>query len=404
MQIHVGLHFKQKYMNEVYIVSIARTPVGSMGGVLAPLTAVQLGAQTIKKAIERAGITGNDVEEVIMGNVIQANTGQAPARQAALAAGVHVNATCTTVNKVCASGMKAILYGAQSIMLGDKDIVVAGGMESMTNAPYMMASGRSGYRYGNAELLDAIVRDALQDPYTKQMMGNSGDRCAAKYNLSREAQDAFALESYRRAAEAYKNGSFALELFDVEIPGKGESTFVKEDEEYKKLRADKVATLKPAFGKDGTVTAVNASKINDGAAVVVLMSANKVKELGVKPLAKIIGYADAEQAPDEFTTAPSVAMPKAIAKAGLDIKNIDYFEINEAFANVTMANTQILGLDPARVNVLGGAVSLGHPVGASGARIVCALISVLTQKGGRYGCAGICNGGGGASAIVIEKL
>lgn len=391
-------------MKEVYIVSMARTPIGSMSGVLAQLSAVQLGAQVIKKAIERAGITGNDVEEVIMGNVIQANTGQAPARQAAIAAGVHVNATVTTVNKVCASGMKAIIYGAQSIMLGDKDVVVCGGMESMTNAPYMIANGRGGYRYGNGELADAIVRDALQDPYSKEMMGSSGDRCAKKFNFTREQQDAFAVESYRRAAEAHKNGWFADELIEVEIAGRGESTFVKEDEEYKKLRADKVATLKPAFGKDGTVTAVNASKINDGAAAVVLMSGEKVKELGLKPIAKILGYGDAEQAPDDFTTSPAIAMPKAAKKAGLEIKDIEYFEINEAFSNVTMANTQLLGLDAAKVNVFGGAVALGHPVGASGARIVCTLISVLKNKGGKYGAAGICNGGGGASALVIEKL
>lgn len=391
-------------MKEVFIVSMARTPIGSMSGVLSQLTAVQLGAQTIKKAIERAGITGNDVDEVIMGNVIQANTGQAPARQAAIAAGVHVNATVTTVNKVCASGMKAIILGAQSIMLGDKEVVVAGGMESMTNAPFMMSNARNGYRYGNGELLDAIVRDALQDPYSKEMMGNSGDRCAKKFNFTREDQDAFAIESYRRAAEAHKNGWFAEEMFEVEIAGRGESTFVKDDEEYKKLRADKVATLKPAFGKEGTVTAVNASKINDGAAAVVLMSGDKVKALGLKPIAKLVGYADAEQAPDDFTTSPALAMPKAAAKAGLSIKDVEYFEINEAFANVTMANTQLLGIDPERVNVFGGAVALGHPVGASGARIICTLISVLKQKGGKYGSAGICNGGGGASAVVIEKL
>jgi acetyl-CoA C-acetyltransferase len=391
-------------MNEVFIVSMARSPIGSLSGVLAPLSAVQLGTQAVKKAIERAKISGNDVEEVILGNVIQANTGQAPARQAALNAGIHVGATCITVNKVCASGMKSAIYGVQSILLGDKNIVVAGGMESMTNAPYMIANGRNGYRYGNGEFVDAIVRDALQDPYNREMMGNSGDRCARKFNFTREQQDAFALESYRRAAEAYKNGWFKDELFDVEIGGKGEPVLVKEDEEYKKLKPEKVATLKPSFSKDGTVTAVNASKINDGSAAMVLMSGETVKKLGLKPLAKILGYADAEQAPDDFTTSPAIAMPKAIAKAGLDIRKIDYFEINEAFSNVTMANTQLLGLDAARVNVFGGAVSLGHPVGASGARIICTLISVLTHKGGKYGCAGICNGGGGASAIVIEKL
>ncbi len=389
--------------NEVYIVSIARTPVGSMSGVLSPLSAVNLGAQAIKEAIKRAGITGDQVDEVIMGNVIQANTGQAPARQAALAAGVHVGATCTTVNKVCASGMKAVIFGAQSIMLGDKDVVVAGGMESMTNAPYMLDNARNGYRYGNGTIQDAIVRDALQDPYSGQMMGSSGDRCAVKYNFTREDQDAYALESYKRATEAYKNGWFSDELFDVEIKGK-ESIFVKEDEEYKKLKPEKVASLKPAFGKDGTVTAVNASKINDGAAALVLMSGAKVKELGLTPIAKIIGYADAEQTPDEFTTSPSIAIPKALKKAGKEVKDVDFFEINEAFSNVALANIKLLGIDHAKTNVFGGAVALGHPVGMSGARIICTLLSVLKHKGGKVGAAGICNGGGGASAIVIEKL
>jgi acetyl-CoA C-acetyltransferase len=338
-----------------------------------------------------------------MGNVIQANNGQAPGRQAAILAGVNVNATCTTVNKVCASGLKAIILGAQSIMLGDKNIVVAGGMESMTNAPYMIPNGRNGYRYGNGEIVDAVVRDALQDPYSKEMMGNSGDRCAKKYNFSREEQDTYALESYKRATEAYKNNSFAAELFDVEITGKGGSTFVKEDEEYKKLKPEKVATLKPSFGKDGTVTAVNASKINDGAAAVVLMSGDKMRELGLKPLAKIIGYGDAEQTPDDFPTSPALAIPIAAKKAGLEVKDIEYFEINEAFANVAMANMKLLNLDHARVNIYGGAVALGHPVGASGARITCTLISALKNKGAKYGAAGICNGGGGASALIIEN-
>jgi acetyl-CoA C-acetyltransferase len=398
------LKIKNKTMREVFIVSVARTPIGSMSGSLSALTAVELGKQSIKKAIEKAGITGDQVEEVIMGNVIQANTGQAPARQAALGAGVHVGATCTTVNKVCASGMKAVILGGQSILLGDKDVVVAGGMESMTNAPFMLENARNGYRYGNGQLLDAIVKDALQDPYTLQMMGNSGDRCAAKFNFSREDQDAFALESYRRAAEAHKNGWFNDEIFPVEIKGKGDSTFVSDDEEYKKLRADKVATLKPAFGKEGTVTAVNASKINDGGVALVLMSGEKVKELGLKPIAKLIGYADAEQAPDDFTTAPAKAIPLALKKAGLELSQIDFVEINEAFSNVTMANTKLLGLDPAKVNAFGGAVALGHPVGVSGARIIGTLISVLKHKGGKYGVAGICNGGGGASAVVVEYL
>lgn len=390
-------------MNEVYIVAIARTPIGSMSGALSALSAVELGKQAIKEVINRAGITGDQVDEVIMGNVIQANTGQAPARQAALGAGVHVVATCTTVNKVCASGMKAVIFGAQSILLGDKDVVVAGGMESMTNAPYMLENARNGYRYGNGALLDSIVRDALQDPYTQQMMGNSGDRCAAKFNFSREEQDAYALESYRRAAEAYKTNALADELMAVELKGK-ESTFVKEDEEYKKLRPEKVASLKPAFGKDGTVTAVNASKINDGAAALVLMSAAKVKELGLKPIAKLIGYADAEQAPDDFTTSPSIAIPKALKKAGKELKDVDFFEINEAFSNVAMANMKLLNIDHSKLNVYGGAVALGHPVGMSGARIICTLISALKNKGGKIGAAGICNGGGGASAVVVELV
>ena len=390
-------------MREVYVMSMARTPIGSMSGSLASVSATELGAQSIKKAMERAGITGEQVEEVIMGNVIQANVGQAPARQAAIAAGVHTSATCTTVNKVCASGMKAVILAAQSVMLGDKNVVVAGGMESMSNAPFMLASARNGYRYGNSEVIDAIVRDALQDPYSKEMMGSSGDRCAVQFNFSREDQDAFSVESYRRANEAYASNAFADELFEVEVKGRGESTFVKEDEEYKKLRADKVATLKPAFSKDGTVTAVNASKINDGASALVLMSKEKANELGLKPIAIIRGYADAEQAPNDFTTTPSLAIPLAVKKAGLEMTQIEYVEINEAFANVTMANTKILGFDPANVNVYGGAVALGHPVGSSGSRIICTLISVLKNKNATYGTAAICNGGGGASAIVIEK-
>ena len=390
-------------MREVYVMSMARTPIGSMSGSLASVSVTELGAQSIKKAMERAGITGEQVEEVIMGNVIQANVGQAPARQAAIAAGVHTSATCTTVNKVCASGMKAVILAAQSIMLGDKNVVVAGGMESMSNAPFMLASARNGYRYGNSEVIDAIVRDALQDPYSKEMMGSSGDRCAVQFNFSREDQDAFSVESYRRANEAYASNAFADELFEVEVKGRGESTFVKEDEEYKKLRADKVATLKPAFSKDGTVTAVNASKINDGASALVLMSKEKANELGLKPIAIIRGYADAEQAPNDFTTTPSLAIPLAVKKAGLEMTQIEYVEINEAFANVTMANTKILGFDPANVNVYGGAVALGHPVGSSGSRIICTLISVLKNKNATYGTAAICNGGGGASAIVIEK-
>jgi acetyl-CoA C-acetyltransferase len=393
-----------KTMNEVFIVSVARSPIGSMGGVLAPLNGVELGTQAIKEAVKRASLTGEDVQEVFMGNVLSANLGQAPTKQAALAAGITTAAPCTTINKVCASGMKSVILGSQSIMLGDNDVVVSGGMESMTNAPYYIPNGRSGYRYGNAELLDAIVRDGLQDPYRKYMMGEAGELCAAKYNFSREEQDAYAIESYNRASEAYKNAWFSSELFSLEIAGKGGSTFVSEDEEFKKIKLDKVASLKPAFKKDGTITAVNASKINDGSAAMVLMSGAKVKALGLKPLAKILSYADAAQEPDWFTTTPAKAMPAAVKKAGLSMEQIDYFEINEAFSVVALANMREMGLSHERTNVFGGAVSLGHPIGVSGARIIITLLSVLTHKGGRYGCAGICNGGGGASALVIEKL
>lgn len=391
-------------MNEVFIVSVARSPIGSMGGVLAPLNGVELGTQAIREAVKRASISGEDVQEVFMGNVLSANLGQAPAKQAALAAGITTAAPCTTINKVCASGMKSVILGSQSIMLGDNDVVVSGGMESMTNAPYYIPNGRSGYRYGNAELLDAIVRDGLQDPYRKYMMGEAGELCASKYNFSREEQDAYAIESYRRAAEAYQNGWFSEELFSLEISGKGGSTFVGEDEEYKKIKLDKVASLKPAFKKDGTITAVNASKINDGSAAMILMSGEKVKALGLKPIAKILSYADSAQEPDWFTTTPAKAMPKAVKKAGLSLDQIDFFEINEAFSVVALANMREMGLKHDRTNVFGGAVSLGHPIGVSGARIIITLLSVLKHKGGRYGCAGICNGGGGASAMVIEKL
>jgi len=392
-------------MNEVFIVSMARTPIGAFSGSLAKLSAVQLGTIVIKEAISRAGITGDDVQEVIMGHVLTANTGQAPARQAALAAGVNENAPCTAINKVCASGMKAIMMGAQAIRLGDAHVVIAGGMESMTNAPFYIPKGRSGYRYGNAEILDGIVRDGLQDPYKGTMMGNTAEICAEGCKIDREAQDAYAIESYKRAAAAYENGHFADELVSVEIPQRrGEPVVVADDDEYKKIRWEKVATVRPAFQKDGTVTAVNASKINDGAAAMVLMSGEMVEKLGVKPLAKILSYADAAQEPDWFTTTPSKAIPKALDKAGISIDQVDKFEINEAFSVVAVANNNLLKLDTDKVNVLGGAVSLGHPIGASGARISCTLISALKHKGGKIGAAGICNGGGGASAMVIEYL
>jgi acetyl-CoA C-acetyltransferase len=391
-------------MKEVYIVSVARTPVGAFNGSLSALTAIELGSIAIKAAVERAGIAPDQVQDVYMGNVVSANLGQAPAKQAALLAGLSTETPCTTVNKVCASGMKAIMIAAQTIMLGDNDIVVAGGMESMSNIPYYIPNARGGYRYGNGEMLDGIVRDALQDPYQKYMMGNAAEICATRYGISREAQDEYATESYRRATQAYAENAFAKELVAVPVPQrKGDPILVDKDEEYSK-DISKLATLRPAFTKDGTVTAANASKINDGAAAVVLMSKEKAEELGVKPLARIVSFADASQEPEQFTTTPSKAVPKAITKAGLTQADIDYYEINEAFSVVCVANNQLMNLDPERVNVYGGAVSLGHPVGVSGARIVATLISVLTNKGGKYGVAGICNGGGGASAIVIEKL
>ncbi len=392
-------------MNEVYIVSMARTPIGSFNGRLASLPVVKLGQTVIAEAIKRAGINADAVSEVFMGNVLTANAGQAPARQAALAAGVPNTVPCTTINKVCASGMKAIMLGAQSIMLGDNDIVVAGGMESMSNAPYYIAKARWGMKYGNTELIDGIVRDGLQDPYEGYMMGTCGEICAEGYNFSREDQDAYATASYKRAEAAYENNAFADELVAVEVPlRKGKVDVVDQDEEYKKIIWEKVAKLRPAFKKDGTITAVNASKINDGAAAVVLMSKQKMEELGATPLAKIRGFADAAQAPEWFTTTPAKAIPKALSKAGVNKEDVDVYEINEAFSVVALANMKDLDLSHDKVNVLGGAVSLGHPIGVSGARIVCTLISALKYKEGKIGAAGICNGGGGASAMVIEKV
>ncbi|MBK9461466.1 MAG: acetyl-CoA C-acyltransferase [Sphingobacteriales bacterium] len=391
-------------MNEVYIVSMARTAIGSFNGTLAPLSAVQMGAAAIKEAVKRAGIDPNTVNEVFMGNVLQANNGQAPARQAALAAGLPVSVACTTINKVCASGMKAIMLATQSIMLGDNDIVVAGGMESMSNAPYYLTNNRWGARYGNGELIDAIVRDGLQDPYKGYMMGNAGEVCAEKYQFSRQDQDAYATQSYKRAAEAYQNNYFADELMSIEVPSKKGAINFAADEEYKNIIWDKVPTLKPAFKKDGTITAVNASKINDGAAALVLMSKQKAEELGIKPIARIAGYADAAQEPEWFTTTPAKAIPRAVSKAGWTLADVDKFEINEAFSVVALANIKEMNLDHEKVNVLGGAVALGHPVGVSGARIICTLISALKHKGGTRGAAGICNGGGGASAMAIELI
>lgn len=391
-------------MKEVYIVSVARTPIGSFNGALSSLSALELGKVAIQKAMERAGINGDQVDEVIMGNVLSANLGQAPARQVSILAGISNSARATTINKVCASGMKAIALAAQSIMLGDSDVVVAGGMESMSNSPFYLPSGRSGIRYGNGEIIDAIVKDGLQDPYNKNMMGNTAEFCASELKFTREQQDAYSVESYTRAAEAYANGSFNDEIAPVTVSTRKGDVVVSEDEEYKNFNADRVGTAKPAFVKNGTVTGVNSSKINDGAAALVLMSKEKAEELGIKPLAKVLSYADAEQAPDWFTTTPSIAIPLAVKKAGKSMRDIDIFEINEAFAVVSLANIQEMKLDPEKVNVFGGAVSLGHPLGMSGARIVATLISALNHKNGKIGAAGICNGGGGASAIVIEKM
>lgn len=390
-------------MNEVYIVGMARTPIGSFGGSLASLTAVEMGTLVLQEAVKRAGINSEMIDEVFMGNVLTANNGQAPTRQAVLAAGFPVNIPCTTINKVCASGMKAIMLAAQTIRLGDNEVVVAGGMESMSNAPFYLTKSRWGMKYGNGELIDAIVRDGLQDPYKGYMMGNCGEICAKEYKFTREEQDAYAIESYKRAISANENGYFADEIMPVSISaGKGKTIVVSEDDEYKNIIWDKVSALRPAFDKDGTITAVNASKINDGAAAVVLMSKQKMEELGLKPIAKLLSYADAGQTPEWFTTTPSLAVPKAVSKAGLSLSDIDIFEINEAFSVVALANMKLMNIPHAKLNVLGGAVSLGHPIGASGARITCTLISALKYKGGKIGSAGICNGGGGASALVLE--
>lgn len=387
----------------VYIVSIARTPIGSFNGALAAVQAPKLGATAIKAAIERAGITPDQVQEVYMGNVVSANIGQAPAQQASIMAGVPTTVNCTTVNKVCASGMKAIMLGAQSILCGDNDIVVAGGMESMSNIPYYLEKARNGYRLGHDKIIDGIIRDGLWDPYKDYHMGNAGELCSTTYNITREDQDNFAKESYQRAQQAWDQQFFANEIVPVSIEGKNTIT-VAEDEEHKKANFEKMGSLKPAFTKEGTITAANASKINDGAAAVVLVSEAKMKELGLKPLARIVAFADASQAPEWFTTTPIKAMQKALDKSGLSIAEIDAFEINEAFSCVAIINAKELNIDTTKLNKWGGAVALGHPIGCSGARIVVTLASILQKEGGRYGMAGICNGGGGASAMIIERV
>lgn len=390
---------------EVVIVSAVRTPMGSFGGALKDLSATKLGAIAIKGALQKSGVQPEQVQDVLMGCVIQANLGQAPARQAARFAGLPDSVNCTTVNKVCASGMKAIALAAQSIALGDADIVVAGGMESMSNVPFYVENLRWGNKYGNTTLIDGLAKDGLTDVYDGQAMGNAAELCARECGISREEQDAFAIESYKRSQAAWESGRFAAEVVPVEIPSKkGDPVVVAKDEEPWNVKFDKIPSLRPAFQKDGTVTAANASTMNDGAAALVLMSAEKAKELGLKPIARIASYADAEQAPDWFTTTPSLAVPRAVQKAGLTMNDIDFWELNEAFAVVGIENTKRMKLDPAKVNVHGGAVSLGHPLGASGARIIVTLINVLKANQGKYGAAGICNGGGGASAMVIELL
>jgi acetyl-CoA C-acetyltransferase len=388
----------------VYIVSAVRTPMGSFGGGLKDFTASQLGAIAIKAAVERAGIDANLVQEVIMGCVLQANIGQAPARQAAKFAGLPDNVNCTTINKVCASGMKAISQAAQSILLGDNDIVVAGGMESMSNVPYYVASNRWGSKYGNVTMTDGLAKDGLTDVYHNYPMGNAADLCAKECNISREDQDAFAIESYTRSQKAWNEGRFTNEIIPVEVVTKKGTVIIDKDEEPFAVKFDKIASLKPAFGKEGTATAANSSTMNDGAAALVLMSKEKAEELGIKPIAVIRSYADAEQAPEWFTTTPSIALPKAVAKAGLIMNDLDFIELNEAFSTVGIVNTQKMNLDANKVNVNGGAVSLGHPLGCSGERIVVTLINILKQNNGKIGAAGICNGGGGASALVVEAM
>jgi acetyl-CoA C-acetyltransferase len=391
-------------VKEVVIVAAVRTPIGSFGGALASLTAVELGAIALKGALDKAGVAPELVEQVIMGNVISANLGQAPARQAARKAGLPDTVECTTVNKVCASGSKAIMFGAQAIMLGQADVILAGGMESMSNVPYYLDKARFGAKYGNGQMIDGLMKDGLWDPYHDYAMGNAADATAKHYGITREEQDAFARQSYERSAAAAQAGKKKDEIVPVTIESRGKTTVVSDDEEYTKVQFEKFAGLKAAFTKEGTVTAANASTLNDGAAAVLLMSREKADELGVRPLARIRGFADAEQAPEWFTTTPSLAIPKALKHAGLSAADVDFYEINEAFSVVSLANNKLLNLEGTKVNVYGGAVSLGHPLGASGARIVTTLLSVLEQEGGKIGVTGICNGGGGASSIVLEKL
>lgn len=391
-------------MNEVYILAAVRTPIGSFGGKLSSLTATELGAKAIAEAVSRAKISKDQVEELYLGNVLSANLGQAPATQAAKFAGLP-DIPATTINKVCASGTKAVMLAAQSIALGQRDIIVAGGTESMSNVPFYLDKARTGYKLGHGQLTDGLVKDGLWDVYNDFHMGSAAELCAGDCNISREDQDAYAIESYKRAQKALSEGKFKNEIVPVEITGrKGEVTVVDEDEEINSVNFDKIPQLKPVFKKDGTVTAANASTLNDGAAALVLISKQKMEELGLKPLARILGFADAQQAPEQFTTSPAKAIPLAMKAAGVRPEEVDFYEINEAFSVVSLANNQMLELNSEKVNVNGGAVALGHPLGASGARILITLLSVLEQNNGRIGVAGICNGGGGASALVLERL
>ncbi len=389
---------------EVYIISAVRTPMGSFLGAFASIPATKLGSTAIKGALEKASVPVDAIDEVFMGNVLQAGVGQAPARQAALGAGLNQNVPCTTINKVCASGMKSIMLGAQSILAGDNHIVIAGGMENMSQTPHYL-DGRNGSKFGNITMLDGITKDGLLDVYSKVPMGNCAELCAKEYDITREDQDNFAITSYTRAAEAWNSGKFNNEIVPVSVPQrKGDPILVTEDEEYKNVFLDKIPSLRPAFDKDGTITAANASTLNDGASALVLASAEAVEKYGLTPIAKIVSYADAAQAPEWFTTSPSIAVPKALEKAGLSTSDVDYWELNQAFSVVGLANMKILGLDPSKVDVNGGAVALGHPLGNSGSRVIVTLINVLKQNNAKIGGAAICNGGGGASAMIIENI
>jgi acetyl-CoA C-acetyltransferase len=392
-------------MKEVFIVSAVRTPMGSFGGMFAGLSATQLGSAAIKGALEKAGVSASAIEEVFMGNVCSANLGQAPARQAALGADLGIEVPCTTVNKVCSSGMKSVMFGAQSIMLGLTDLIVAGGMESMSNIPYYIPKARFGYKFGDGTMVDGLTRDGLKDAYDHNAMGVCADATATKYAISREEQDRFAIRSYKLSAQSTESGAFKDEIAPVSVPQrKGDPLLITEDEEYKKVKFEKIPSLRPVFSKDGTVTAANASTINDGASAIILASAEKVKELGLTPIAKIRAFADAAHEPQWFTTAPTKAAPAALKRAGMTIGDIDYWEVNEAFAVVPLAFNQELGIDEDKVNILGGGVAIGHPLGSSGSRIIATLTNVLQQKDANIGLATLCNGGGGASAIIIERV